>query len=87
MAKISWTREAERWLKDIFDFISVENPEAENSVVVGIYTKSQILKEFPQIGYTYKHESTRNIRILLYGHYRIAYEITDAHAFCIVSVR
>ncbi len=83
MAKIIWTSEGNRWLKDIFDYISVEDPVAASSVIEGIYQKSQILKEFPQIGYQYEHESKRNIRVLLYGHYRIAYEITDTHTHCL----
>jgi toxin ParE1/3/4 len=32
----------------------------------------QVLKEFPQIGQRYS-PSTRAVRLLLYGHYRIAY--------------
>ncbi|VAX04042.1 hypothetical protein MNBD_GAMMA19-1091 [hydrothermal vent metagenome] len=83
MAKIIWTSEANRWLKDIFDYISVEDPVAASSVIEGVYQKSQILKEFPQIGYQYEHESKRNIRVLLYGRYRIAYEITDIHTHCL----
>jgi len=86
MAKIVWTIEADRWLKDIFDYISVEDPVAASNVVVGIYQKSQILKEFPQIGYKYEHESKRNIRILLYGHYRIAYEIVGANELFVLGV-
>lgn len=29
---------------------------------------------FPEIGYTYRKEPDGNIRILLYGHYKIAYK-------------
>ncbi len=59
MAKIIWTSEASQWLKDIFDYISEDNYEAANNVVKGIYKKAQILKEFPEIGYKYKHTSDR----------------------------
>ena len=72
MARIIWTREAERWLKDIFDYISADNPAAAANVVDGIYKKAQILLHQPNIGYIYEHES-EEIRILLYGHYRITY--------------
>ncbi len=41
-------------------------------MVEGIYSRAQILPEFPQIGCRYG-PSDREIRILLYGHYRIAY--------------
>ncbi|MDP3281230.1 MAG: hypothetical protein U1D41_13430 [Nitrosomonas sp.] len=31
------------------------------------------LRDFPEIGYRYRIEAEGEIRILLYGHYRIAY--------------
>ncbi len=72
MAKLVWTKESERWLKDIYDFIAQDNPAAAKSVVSGIYDRAQTLLEFPEMGYRYEG-SSRNVRILLYGHYRIAY--------------
>lgn len=53
MAEIIWTEEAERWLKDIHDYIS--EPEGD-------------------------------IRILLYGHYRIAYLIKGSDRVDILGV-
>jgi len=75
MATIIWTSEAERWLEDIYDYISLDNPESAASVVSGIYNKAQILQTQPRIGYLYEHELEEEIRILLYGHYRITYQI------------
>ncbi len=77
MAEIKWTEEASTWLKDIFDYIAEENPLAAQHVVEGIYDKTQILKSFPEIGYKYRKEPDREIRVLLYGHYRIAYFVKD----------
>ena len=73
MAEIRWTEEAVAWLSDIYEYISEDNPVAAQKVVEGIYEKAQILKTFPKIGYKYKDEEEGEIRILLYGHYRIAY--------------
>ena len=73
MAEIRWTEEAYRWLRDIYDFIAEDNPEAAASVVSGIYAKAQQLRRFPRIGHTYRTEAEGDVRILLYGHYRIAY--------------
>lgn len=75
MAEINWTHEAEKWLKDIHDYITLDNPLAANRVILGIYNKAQILKKYPQIGHKYNYERNEDIRILLYGHYRIAYLI------------
>lgn len=75
MAEIRWTEEAVNWLQDIFKYIANDSPLAAQKVVEGIFEKAQILKTFPQIGYKYRDESEGEIRILLYGHYRIAYII------------
>jgi plasmid stabilization system protein ParE len=75
MAEISWTAEAERWLRDIHDYIAEENPEAASRVVEGIYARVQLLHQFPELGYRYERLPPQHIRILLYGHYRIAYLI------------
>jgi len=74
MAEIAWTQEAQRWLENIFEYIAADNPQAAARTVQGIYTKSQILSTFPEVGHRYL-ASNRNVRILLYGHYRIAYLI------------
>jgi toxin ParE1/3/4 len=80
MAKISWTSEAERWLKDIYDYIALDNPGAAAAVTSGIYEKTQRLTKFPEIGYRYDKNDNDEVRILLYGHYRIAYLVrTDGN--------
>ena len=73
MAEIRWSEESLRWLRDIHDYIAADNPDAAQKVVSGIYDKSRVLCRFPQIGYKYRTEPEGEIRILLYGHYRIAY--------------
>jgi plasmid stabilization system protein ParE len=75
MGKINWTEEAERWLKDIYDYIAQDNPESPVRVVEAIYEKVQLLSRFPEIGHRYDRIADRQVRILLYGHYRIAYVI------------
>ena len=75
MGKINWTAEAEAWLREIFAYISQDSAEIAEKVVSEIYEKVQILKDFPEIGYRYRLEAEGDIRILLYGHYRIAYLI------------
>lgn len=76
MAEIKWTEEAQRWLADIFEYIAADNPGAAGRTVQGIYERAQILASFPEIGQRYL-ASSRNVRIFLYGHYRIAYLVKD----------
>ena len=75
MAEITWTAEAERWLKDIYDYIAEDNQEAAIRTVDGIYERVQLLYRFPELGHRYERNLELHIRILLYGHYRIAYLI------------
>ncbi len=77
MAEITWTAEAERWLKNIYDYIAQDHWEAATTVIEGIYQRAQILLVFPEIGHKYRSEPEGDIRILLYGHYRIAYLIRE----------
>jgi toxin ParE1/3/4 len=76
MATIEWTDEARRWLEDIFEYIATDNPNAAARSVQEIYERAQVLATFPEIGHRYV-ASARNVRVLLYGHYRIAYLVKD----------
>ena len=75
MEKINWTKEAERWLRDIHNYIAQDSPKSAVRVVGAIYEKAQLLSRFPGIGYRHDKIADRHVRILLYGHYRIAYLI------------
>ena len=45
MARLRCTHEAEQWLRDIFDYIAQDKPDAAERVVNGIYEKSQLLRD------------------------------------------
>lgn len=77
MAGIRWTEEAAVWLEDIYNYIARDNPQAAVKVVDSIYNKTRILKDYPKIGYHYNSVPEGEIRILLYGHYRIAYLVKE----------
>jgi toxin ParE1/3/4 len=76
VAEITWTDEALRWLEDIFEYIAADNPDAASGTVEGIYERAQVLARYPEMGHRYLH-SSRNVRIILYGHFRIAYLVRD----------
>lgn len=86
MAKVNWTAEADRWLKDIHDYIAKDSPIAAVKVVLGIYEKAQVLCDFPEIGHKYRSEPEGDIRILLYGHYRIAYIVKAGRNIDVLGV-
>jgi len=76
LGTITWTNEAQRWLEDIFEYIAIDDRNAASQVVDDIYERAQILKDNPEIRYRYR-VSVRQVRILLYGHYRITYLVKD----------
>jgi plasmid stabilization system protein ParE len=78
MAEVKWTEESVQWLRDIYDYIASDNPAAAAKVVDSIYQKAQVLIDQPGIGYKYHSASGRDVRILLYGHYRITYLIKES---------
>ncbi len=86
MVVINWTSEAQTWLKDIFDYIASDNLDIAKQVVDEIYQKTQVLQSFPQIGYSYPNPENFEIRVLLYGHYRIAYLIENKDRIDILGV-
>lgn len=85
MVELHWTTESQQWLEDIFEYIAQENPIAARNVVSSIFERTQVLSSFPESGYIYQ-ASDRNVRILLYGHYRIAYLIRDEKNIDILGV-
>ena len=86
MATVVWTQEAERWLLKIHDYIALDSPVNAFNVVQSIYQRAQILKEFPQLGQAYRSASGRELRILLWGHYRIVYRLMSDGPVHIIGV-
>ena len=73
MAEIVWTAESVLWLNEIYEYIAQDNIDAAQTVIEEIRAKVRHLAKFPDMGFIYREEPEGQIRILLYGHYRIAY--------------
>jgi toxin ParE1/3/4 len=86
VGEVRWTLEAARWLHEIHDYIAQDNPEAALRTVRGIHRLAESLVSFPECGYLYQRQPERNIRVLLYGHYHIAYLVKPAGGVDILGV-
>lgn len=73
MAKLMWTDEARGSLVDIYDYIAKQSIDAALRTIEGIYRKSEVLQDFPRIGFLHRKADNEEVRIVLYGHYRIVY--------------
>jgi len=54
LAEITWTRESEIWLEDIYSYIAAENPDAAAKTISKIYEKVQLLRNHPRLGHKYE---------------------------------
>jgi plasmid stabilization system protein ParE len=86
LAQVVWTAEAERWLLKIHDYIASDSPVNAFNVVKAIDERAQILERFPLLGQSYRSPSGRDVRILLWGHYRIVYLLRPNDDIHIVGV-
>ena len=86
MAELRWTEEAASWLEEIYRYIAQDNPQAASRIVTSIYEKAQMLRRFPRMGHAHRCEPEGEIRILSYGHYRIAYLIRTEDLIEILGV-
>lgn len=75
MAQVVWTLEAQLWLRDIFDYIAAENPDAAARVISELQAAAQLLRENPRLGQRYQHIANREVRVLVHNAYRIGYLI------------
>ena len=86
MAEINWTRESEVWLEEIYNYIAADDRDAAAQTITNIYEKAQLLRTYPKLGHRYETEQPREVRILLYEHYRITYLIKPDGDIDIIGV-
>ncbi len=86
MVSITWTLEALERLQEIHEYISRDSSVAANSVVEGIYSKVQVLRDHPRLGQRYELIHDREVREIISGHYRIPYLILDETQIQILGV-
>ncbi len=66
--------------------LRIVSPDSAIQAVEGIYEKAQLLRQFPEMGYRYDRILNKHIRVLLYGHYRIAYLVKTDEDIDILGV-
>ena len=86
MAEIVWTLEAARCLEDIYHYIALDSPNSAHKVASGIYAKIQLLRKQPRLGQKYEPIVDREVREILFGHYRIAYLVKTAERVEILGI-
>lgn len=86
MACIKWTRTARDWLKKIHDYIAIDKPDAAKKLIRAIMNRVTLLEQFPEQGQRLTGFHNKDIRALLYGHYRVIYQIKKNKNIIILGV-
>ena len=75
--KVLWTGESKKWLGEIYDYIASDSPTNAKMVIHDIIDRADVLRDFPSIGQRLLDWPDYEIRMILYGHYRIVYRIVS----------
>ncbi len=86
MAEIVWTNQAVECLAAIHDHISMDSSSAADRVVASIYDRVQQLRQHPRLGQRYAAIEDREVREILFGHYRIPYLVRNESRLEILGV-
>ncbi|MGL4513468.1 MAG: type II toxin-antitoxin system RelE/ParE family toxin [Lacipirellulaceae bacterium] len=77
MAKVVWTERALDDLRSIDDDLAQRSQEAAARVVEGILDLADSLALQPRLGWREAGLPKREVRNLVYGHYRVLYQVVD----------
>ena len=82
MISIFWTKLASEDLQEVYYYISRDSIHYADRFVDNLFVKADTLKHFPRLGRAVPEFSSENLRELIYGNYRLVYEIiseTEIH--------
>ena len=71
---------------EIFNYISSESPRNAKEVIYNIIERADVLRNFPSIGQRLLDWPDYEIRMILYGHYRVVYRIISEQRIDILGV-
>ncbi|MBK6937442.1 MAG: type II toxin-antitoxin system RelE/ParE family toxin [Chitinophagaceae bacterium] len=83
MVQIIWTESASNDLIAIKEFISKESAFQAGLFLDALYTKAQVLIQFPEIGKPVPEFQDKKYRELLFKRYRIIYRFAGEYVYVI----
>jgi len=82
VALVRWTFESQRWLREISDYIKDQGyPDRAPNVILKLIERGGSLSSMPERGSIYLNRDGKDIRVIYYGHYRIAYWVNADTVF------
>ena len=83
--KIIWSKPALKDLENLYLYISQDSTQYASIFITKIINTAEKLKEFPEIGRIVPERNNKNIREIIFQHYRIIYK-TTSRAIYILTV-
>jgi toxin ParE1/3/4 len=74
--KLVWTESPHQNLRQIFAYITEENPQSARDLLAEIKKRATILQETPHLGRLGRLEATREL-VLAWTHYVLPYRLED----------
>lgn len=86
MVKLVWTELSREDLKEIFDYIAEDSKRYASITVNKIYNRAQDIIDNRYAGRIVPELSTKEIREVFMGNYRIVYKIVSDHRVDIIRI-
>lgn len=87
MARLIWTDPALQDLEQIVDFIALDDPAAARRLVQRVFTKAELLQNFPEMCPAPHDLTDSRYRHLVVKPLRIFYRIQGDHVFIVYVMR
>ncbi len=86
MAEVDWTEPALRDLEIVINYIAMDSPRYAERCGNNIVQAPRILKDHPKIGRIIPEFNVDSVRELIYGAYRIIYEIRKDTCYIVAVI-
>lgn len=86
MAELRWTLEAVQSLREIHEYIAVNRPATAFRTIESIINKVESLAAYPELGQRLASAERNDLRLLVYGHFRIPYVCAASGAVSVLGV-
>lgn len=86
MAQLNWTLEAAQSLREIHEYIAVNRPATAFRTVESIINKVESLAAYPELGHRLPSSERDDLRLLVYGHFRIPYAVAPSGTVTVLGV-
>lgn len=84
--KICWSERARSQIREIFDYIARDRPEAVEHLLEGFLARVDLLAELPEQGTLWADDRRSDVRPIIYESHRIVCRVTEED-IAILSVR